>query len=89
MVQNPRKAIYIARNGQLVLYLDTPTCPYSATAAAAAAAATTAAATTGTGTGAAANVGALLLLLLLLAGTLLVPRQPGVTKQNEHMQRLL
>ena len=84
MVQNPRKAIYIARNGQLVLYLDTPTCPYSATAAAAAAAATT-----GTGTGAAASVGALLLLLLLLAGTLLVPRQPGVTKQNEHMQRLL
>ena len=85
MVQNPRKAIYIARNGQLVLYLDTPTCPYSAAAAAAAAAATT----TGTGTGAAASVGALLLLLLLLAGTLLVPRQPGVTKQNEHMQRLL
>ena len=84
MVQNPRKAIYIARNGQLVLYLDTPTCPYSATAAAAAAATTT-----GTGTGAAASVGALLLLLLLLAGTLLVPRQPGVTKQNEHMQRLL
>jgi hypothetical protein len=83
MVQNPRKAIYIARNGQLVLYLDTPTCPYSATAAAAAAT------TTGTGTGAAASVGALLLLLLLLAGTLLVPRQPGVTKQNEHMQRLL
>ena len=77
MVQNPRKAIYIARNGQLVLYLDTPTCPYSA------------ATTTGTGTGAAASVGALLLLLLLLAGTLLVPRQPGVTKQNEHMQRLL
>ena len=34
MVQNPRKAIYIARNGQLVLYLDTPTCPYSAAAAA-------------------------------------------------------
>ena len=88
MVQNPRKAIYIARNGQLVLYLDTPTCPYSATAAAAAAAAA-ATATTGTGTGAAASVGALLLLLLLLAGTLLVPRQPGVTKQNEHMQRLL
>ena len=84
MVQNPRKAIYIARNGQLVLYLDTPTCPYSATAAAAAAATTT-----GTGTGAAASVGALLLLLLLLAGTLLVPRQPGVTKQNEHMQRLM
>ena len=86
MVQNPRKASYIARNGQLVLYLDTPTCPYSAAAAAAAAAT---AATTGTGTSAAASVGALLLLLLLLAGTLLVPRQPGVTKQNEHMQRLL
>ena len=26
---------------------------------------------------------------VLLAGTLLVPRQPGVTKQKEHMQRLL
>ena len=84
MVQNPRKASYIARNGQLVLYLDTPTCPYSAATTAATATTTT---TTGTGTGAAASVGAL--LLLLLAGTLLVPRQPGVTKQNEHMQRLL